>query len=55
MEQSAEETGYGRPCRSCWSRIRLRTKRQHQMEWVQHMNSLNAQAEELVMNRLIYS
>ena len=30
-------------------------KEQHQMEWVQHMNSLNAQAEELVMNELIYS
>ncbi len=25
------------------------------MEWVQHMNSLKAQAEELVMNELIYS
>ena len=30
-------------------------KEQHQMEWVQHMTSLNAQAEELVMNELIYS
>ena len=30
-------------------------KERHQMEWVQHMNSLNAQAEELVMNELIYS
>ena len=30
-------------------------KEQHQMEWVQHMNSLKAQAEELVMNELIYS
>ena len=30
-------------------------KKQHQMGWVQHMNSLKAQAEELVMNELIYS
>ena len=30
-------------------------KERHQMEWVQHMNSLKAQAEELVMNELIYS
>ena len=30
-------------------------KEQNQMAWVQHMNSLNAQAEELVMNELIYS
>ena len=30
-------------------------KDQNQMEWVQHMNSLKAQAEELVMNELIYS
>ena len=30
-------------------------KEQSQMAWVQHMNSLKAQAEELVMNELIYS
>ena len=30
-------------------------KEQNQMAWVQHMNSLKAQAEELVMNELIYS
>ena len=30
-------------------------KERHQMEWVQHMNSLKAQAEELVLNELIYS
>ena len=30
-------------------------KEQHQMGWVQHMNSLKAQAEELVQNELIYS
>ena len=30
-------------------------KKQHQMGWVQHMNSLKAQAEELVLNELIYS
>ena len=30
-------------------------KAQNQLMWVQHMNSLNAQAEELVMNELIYS
>ena len=30
-------------------------KERHQMEWVQHMNRLKAQAEELVMNELIYS
>ena len=30
-------------------------KERNQMAWVQHMNSLNAQAEELVMNELIYS
>ena len=30
-------------------------KEQYQMEWVQHINSLKAQAEELVMNELIYS
>ena len=30
-------------------------KEQHQMGWVQHMNSLRAQAEELVLTELIYS
>ena len=30
-------------------------KEQNQMAWVQHMNSLRAQAEELVMTELIYS
>ena len=30
-------------------------KAQNQLMWVQHMNSLKAQAEELVMNELIYS
>ena len=30
-------------------------KMQNQMAWVQHMNSLRAQAEELVLNELIYS
>ena len=30
-------------------------KERHRMEWVQHMNSLKAQAEELVLNELIYS
>ena len=30
-------------------------KESQQMAWVQHMNSLKAQAEELVMNELIYS
>ena len=30
-------------------------KEQHQIGWVQHMNSLKAQAEELVLNELIYS
>ena len=30
-------------------------KEQNQMSWVQHMNSLKAQAEELVMTELIYS
>ena len=30
-------------------------KEKHQMQWVQHMNSLKAQAEELVMTELIYS
>ena len=30
-------------------------KEQNQMSWVQHMNSLKAQAEELVLNELIYS
>ena len=30
-------------------------KKSRQMEWVQHMNSLKAQAEELVLNELIYS
>ena len=30
-------------------------KEQHQMGWVQHMNSLKAQAEELVLNELINS
>ena len=30
-------------------------KENRQMEWVQHMNSLKAQAEELVMTELIYS
>ena len=30
-------------------------KEQHQMGWVRHMNSLKAQAEELVLTELIYS
>ena len=30
-------------------------KEQNQMAWVQHMNSLRAQAEELVLMELIYS
>ena len=30
-------------------------KEQNQMAWVQHMNSLRAQAEELVLSELIYS
>ena len=30
-------------------------KELHQMEWVQHMNSLKVQAEELVLNDLIYN
>ena len=30
-------------------------KEQNQMAWVQHMNSLKAQAEELVLTELIYS
>ena len=30
-------------------------KATNQMAWVQHMNSLRAQTEELVMNELIYS
>ena len=30
-------------------------KERNQMAWVQHMNSLKAQAEELVMTELIYS
>ena len=30
-------------------------KEQNPMAWVQHMNSLRAQAEELVMTELIYS
>ena len=30
-------------------------KESRQMEWVQHMNSLRAQAEDLVLTELIYS
>ena len=30
-------------------------KEQNQMAWVQHMNGLKAQAEELVLTELIYS
>ena len=30
-------------------------KEKHQMQWVQHMNSLKAPAEELVLTELIYS
>ena len=30
-------------------------KESQQMAWVQHMNSLKAQAEELVLTELIYS
>ena len=30
-------------------------KEQNQMAWVQHMNSLKAQAEELVMTEVIYN
>ncbi|MCD8198530.1 MAG: TnpV protein [Lachnospiraceae bacterium] len=30
-------------------------KKTHQMEWVQHMNSLKAQAEEIIMTELVYN
>ena len=30
-------------------------KQSHQMAWVQHMNSLRAQAEELIQTELIYN
>ncbi len=30
-------------------------KRTQQMAWVQHMNSLKAQAEEIVLNELVFS
>ena len=30
-------------------------KAQHQMQWVQHMNSLRAQTEETILAELIYS
>ncbi|MCD8367497.1 MAG: TnpV protein, partial [Clostridiales bacterium] len=30
-------------------------KRTQQMAWVQHMNSLKAQAEEIVLAELVYS
>ena len=30
-------------------------KKMHQMEWVQHMNALKAQAEEVILNELINS
>ena len=30
-------------------------KKTHQMEWVQHMNALKAQAEEVILNELINS
>ena len=30
-------------------------KERHQMAWVQHMNSLRAQAEEMILTELIYS
>ena len=30
-------------------------KEQNQMAWVQHMNSLKAQAEEMILTELIYS
>ncbi len=30
-------------------------KATHQMEWVQHMNSIKAQAEEIVLTELIYN
>ena len=30
-------------------------KKKHQMEWVQHMNALKAQAEEVILNELINS
>ena len=31
------------------------SKEQHQMQWVQHMNSLRAQIEETILTELIYS
>ncbi|WP_348644842.1 TnpV protein [Traorella massiliensis] len=30
-------------------------KETHQMEWVQHMNNLKQQAEEMILNELIYN
>ena len=30
-------------------------KEQNQMAWVQHMNSLKAQAEKMILTELIYS
>lgn len=35
--------------------MRNPNKATHQMAWVQHMNSLKAQAEEIVLSELIYS
>ncbi|MFR2767477.1 MAG: TnpV protein [Thomasclavelia sp.] len=30
-------------------------KKTHQMEWVQHMNNLKAQAEEIILKEIIYN
>ena len=30
-------------------------KETHPMEWVQHMNNLKQQAEEMILNELIYN
>ncbi|WP_074017858.1 TnpV protein [Peptoniphilus phoceensis] len=35
--------------------MQCQTKATHQMAWVQHMNSLKAQAQEIVLTELIYS
>ena len=51
-----QRAGCSRPMSAAvWKQTPAPDKEQKQMAWVQHMNSLKAQAEELVLNELIYS
>ena len=54
MEQTAENR-MQQPMKELLERNPAPDKEKNQMAWVQHMNSLKAQAEEMILTELIYS